>query len=297
MPVKKSLSNVRFLSLFTLTALLFVSCSTKHQHTRSGSSYNYNKSSSSKSSYPSTSSQGITRSSNSGSQGKIRSSKAIHRATMRPYNVHGKKYYPSVVELGQEFEGISSWYGPNFHGKKTSNGEVYDMHGLTAAHKTLPMNTIVKVYNKNNGKEVTVRINDRGPFIVGRIIDLSFTAGKKVGLDKTGIAPVILTVLEFDRHVKGGGSTSSVKPKANKAKFRAIGSYAVQIGSFRREAGAQKVQKGAGVIYPNYKIKVRESQLGDAPIYRVWVTGFRSEDEARDFVSENGIESTYIIAE
>jgi len=125
----------------------------------------------------------------------------MHKATMRPYTVWGKRYYPSTVSVGEVFEGIASWYGPKFHGNKTSSGEVYDMHGLTAAHKTLPMNTMVKVYNKRNKRSVIVRINDRGPFVEGRIIDLSFAAGKQVGLDISGTAPVEVEVLGFDRHV------------------------------------------------------------------------------------------------
>ena len=81
---------------------------------------------------------------------KMRDSKAVHRATMRPYVVFGKKYYPTNVRVGQKFNGIASWYGPNIHAKKTSNGETYNMYAKTAAHKTLPMNTMVKVYNKSN---------------------------------------------------------------------------------------------------------------------------------------------------
>ena len=100
--------------------------------------------------------------------------------TQKTYSVNGNVYYPKkTVPIGWSEEGIASWYGPNFHGKYTSNGEIYNMYALTAAHKTLPMNTIVKVTNLNNGKSVIVRINDRGPFVKGRIIDLSYTAGKK----------------------------------------------------------------------------------------------------------------------
>ena len=103
---------------------------------------------------------------------KINNSASVQRATMRPYMVGGKMYYPTVVQTGTIYRGIASWYGPNFHGKKTSNGEWYDMYAMTAAHKTLPMNTIVKVTNLLNGKSVIVRINDRGPFVKNRIIDL-----------------------------------------------------------------------------------------------------------------------------
>ena len=100
-------------------------------------------------------------------------SKARHRSTMRSYRVHGRSYSPTYVKVGQVMKGISSWYGPNFHGKQTSNGERYNMHARTAAHKTWPMDTMVKVNNLQNGKSTIVRINDRGPFVRGRIIDCS----------------------------------------------------------------------------------------------------------------------------
>jgi hypothetical protein len=93
----------------------------------------------------------------------INNSEAMHRATMRPYNVFGIRYYPFVANVGDQFDGIASWYGPDFHAKKTSNGEIYNMYAMTAAHKTLPMNTVVRVDNLDNGRSTIVRINDRGP--------------------------------------------------------------------------------------------------------------------------------------
>lgn len=108
----------------------------------------------------------------------------MHRATMRPYKIAGKWYYPTLAKVGDVQRGIASWYGPNFHSKKTSNGEIYNMYADTAAHKTLPMNTMVRVDNKENGKSVIVRINDRGPFVSGRIIDLSNKAAHAIGMVK-----------------------------------------------------------------------------------------------------------------
>ena len=105
---------------------------------------------------------------------------------MRPYVIRGIKYYPTVVSVGDSFKGNASWYGPDFHGKLTSNGEIYNMYDMTAAHKTLPMNTIVKVTNKKNDLSVVVRINDRGPFIATRIIDLSNSAAKKIEMFEKG---------------------------------------------------------------------------------------------------------------
>ena len=116
---------------------------------------------------------------------------------MRPYTVFGKRYYPTKVRVGEKFSGISSWYGPDFDGKATSSGEIYDMHALTAAHKTLPMGTIVKVTNLDNNRDVVVRINDRGPFVGTRIIDLSNKAAHEIDMVKKGTARVQLEVIGF----------------------------------------------------------------------------------------------------
>lgn len=94
-------------------------------------------------------------------------------------------------------EGIASWYGPGFHGKQTSSGEIYDMYGISAAHKTLPFGTIVKVVDLETDKSVIVAINDRGPFIEGRIIDLSKGAAEKLGIVNKGITQVGLRILEW----------------------------------------------------------------------------------------------------
>ncbi len=94
-------------------------------------------------------------------------------------------------------EGVASYYGEDFHGRKTSNGEVYDMYAMTAAHRALPFDTRVLVTNLDNGKKVTVRINDRGPFVEGRIIDLSYGAARKIGMVGPGTARVRLEVIEM----------------------------------------------------------------------------------------------------
>jgi rare lipoprotein A len=111
-------------------------------------------------------------------------------ASVDPVVVTGGSY--SAFE-----EGVASYYADKFHGRKTSNGETFDMNKLTAAHKSLPFNSVVRVTNKNNGKSVVVRINDRGPFIDNRIIDLSLAGAKAVEMIGTGTAPVTLEVLEF----------------------------------------------------------------------------------------------------
>ena len=107
----------------------------------------------------------------------------------KPYEVNGQLYTPLADHTGFAQEGTASWYGPNFHGKLTSNGEVYNMYSMTAAHKTLPLGVYVRVHNLANGRQAVVRINDRGPFVKGRIIDLSYAAAKDLGVVGPGTAP------------------------------------------------------------------------------------------------------------
>ena len=117
---------------------------------------------------------------------------------MKPYKKNGKWYYPKKVTVGEKFQGIVSWYGDEFHGKQTANGEIFNMYNLTAAHTTLPMNTILLVRNLENNKTVVVRVNDRGPFVKNRILDLSKEAGKKLGIIKKGTAQAEITVIGYN---------------------------------------------------------------------------------------------------
>ncbi len=119
---------------------------------------------------------------------------------MRSYVVFGKTYYPKASSRGHTERGIASWYGPKFHGKKTSSGEIYDMHQMTAAHKTLPLPTYALVTNLENGRNLIVKINDRGPFVGDRIIDLSYAAAKHLGVDRKGTARVQVTSIDPRDH-------------------------------------------------------------------------------------------------
>lgn len=120
----------------------------------------------------------------------------VKKETAKSYTVLGKTYYPlKTVKRGHFQDGVASWYGPGFHGKKTATGEVYDMHMLTAAHNTLPLHSVVKVTNLETKQDVVVRINDRGPFVDERVIDLSYASAKAIGVVRPGTVPVRLTVL------------------------------------------------------------------------------------------------------
>jgi len=156
--------------------------------------------------------------------------------------------------------GIASWYGPNFHGKTTSNKEIYDMHDLTAAHKSLPFGTFVVVTNLNNGKSVTVRINDRGPFVKGRIIDLSYAAAKAVDMIGTGTAPVKLEIL------------TEISPKRSSQKF------SVQVGSFIHEDNAKSLKKELQKNFSN--VYITRFKTVNHVYYRVRIKA-KNQDTAR----------------
>jgi len=124
----------------------------------------------------------------------------MKNSKIAPYTVRGEDYSPFMPEIGNYYRGISSWYGKDFHGLKTSNGEMYDMYKLTAAHKTFTMNTILKVTNLTNNKSIIVRVNDRGPFIEGRTIDLSYGAFGQIANPGEGVINVSIEVLGFLNH-------------------------------------------------------------------------------------------------
>jgi len=224
-------------------------------------------------------------------------SKARQKSTMKCYAVRGKTYSPTYVKVGQVMKGISSWYGPNFHGKRTSNGEVYNMYARTAAHKTWPMDTMVKVKNLQNGKSTIVRINDRGPFVRGRIIDCSYTAGKEIGLDRMGIAKVAIQVVGFAGKVQSAEKIE--KSKETKTETRVmLSNFGVQVGAFKRREGAEITRKMFVSMYKKYKPVVKAFNNVDGSkevMYRVWLMGFGSEQEARDFKDCNNLEGAFIV--
>lgn len=121
-------------------------------------------------------------------------------ATMRPYTVLGKHYTPLKTGKGYTSTGIASWYGKKFHGHNTANGEIYNMFAMSAAHKTLPLPSIVRVTNLQNGRQAIVRVNDRGPFHQDRVIDLSYAAAMKLGVLDTGTAKVKVDVMHVDQN-------------------------------------------------------------------------------------------------
>jgi len=280
------LSNLSKICCFFLIAVFLSGCSTKYRY--ASKSYHASSQYNSSSNY-------INYGSNLSSRevignAKIRNSKAMHRATMRPYEVFGKKYYPTVARVDDQFKGVASWYGPKFHAKKTSNGEIYNMYANTAAHKTLPMNTMVKVHNLENGKSTIVRINDRGPFVSGRIIDLSNKAAHAIDMVKRGTAKVKITVLGFNGKI--------ARTLAEKQEVRSVGNYFVQVGVFARIEGAKSTKRKFELILEDrYKVVLQDGMLGDKAVKRVWISGFKSENEAQDFKENNNLKKAMIIAQ
>ncbi len=223
------------------------------------------------------------------------SSKNYKHPTMRPYVVRGVKYYPAVVSVGDRFDGTASWYGPKFHGKFTSNGERYNMYDMTAAHKTLPMNTIVKVTNRRNGKTTVVRVNDRGPFVASRIIDLSKSAATKIGMIGTGTAPVTLEILGFQTKGKKFIPTKKELKKSPKSQAM-VGGFALQIGSFSKIEGALITQEKFDNI-DGYKTIIKDMDSGVSRSFKVWLTGFKTEQEARDYKALGKFMGAFIVRE
>lgn len=178
------------------------------------------------------------------------------KGTQKPYEVNGERFEPLLNAEGYAEEGTASWYGPDFHGRKTSNGEVYNMNAMTAAHKTLPMNVYVRVINQANGKETTVRINDRGPFVKGRVIDLSYAAAQEISMVGAGTAPVRVETLGY----------REPGPRGAVATYRQPASY---------EAGPFNVQVGAFAMFENARRLAEELRrsYGDAAVVEGWVAG------------------------
>lgn len=199
----------------------------------------------------------------SGCAGKEPSRKSVYYpsgkipATQRPYQIDGIWYHPIPDAEGYREKGIASWYGPGFHGKKTSNGETYDMYAMTAAHKTLPMGTHLEVINLDNGKKTAVRINDRGPFVRKRIIDLSYTAARSIGI--SGLGNVEIHSLGMDKP----------PPKGRGPVDFNIGNFSVQVGAFQNRSNAERLRNKLSGLYGH--AHVTRYDRGDMIFYRVRV--------------------------
>jgi rare lipoprotein A len=192
--------------------------------------------------------------------GNVANNSATPAANPAPRPKHSKTVVPPVP-AGYTEEGKASWYGEPFNGRHSSNGEIYDMYKLTAAHRTMPFETMVRVTNLNNGKSTTVRITDRGPFVDNRIIDLSLAAAREIESTGPGVVPVRLEVL------------GNVDVTA--------GYFTVQVGAFRDRANAERLRDRLSAAYTPIFIQTYDSP--DGTFYRVRVGKISGEDVAHGF--------------
>lgn len=201
----------------------------------------------------------------------------IHRRRP-PLTVTPPPYPPSAIppEIIQGQEGIASWYGPGFNGKATSSGEIYNMYAMTAAHRTLPFGTMVRVHDLENGRSTVVRINDRGPFVEGRIIDLSYAAAQALGMDGTALVRL---------HILGLG------PNAQQ------GIYAVQVGAFLDPQNAARLKRAIGSRFGPVSIQTYEGVNG--LFYRVRLGQFQTIEGARalarQIINANLAEQAFVV--
>jgi len=209
------------------------------------------------------------------------------------YKVLGKQYRVLADSKGYRQRGIASWYGKKFHGRKTSNGEVYDMYAMTAAHKTLPIPSYVRVTNLKNQRSVVVRVNDRGPFHQNRIIDLSYTAAVKLGIQQAGTGFVEVVTVEPGITEKQESETFDDFNK------QALTSVYLQIGAFNNQDNARKLQKKliSGQII-NSRVQFSNKQGNE--MYKVQVGPIHSvhqADEVNEKLAFLGMMDTQLIIE
>jgi len=196
------------------------------------------------------------------------------------YTVLGKDYNVLTTNKGYKQQGIASWYGTKFHEKKTATGEDYDMFAMTAAHKTLPIPSYVRVTNLDNQASIIVKINDRGPFHEHRIIDLSYVAAVKLGIEQAGTGFVEVTAVHPGEI---GDSRSAIKVKQ----------VYIQIGAFGEQANAVKLQKRLASEISLTTSRVKQQESSDRTVYRVQVGPISSVVEADEITQKlNSIEIT-----
>jgi rare lipoprotein A len=215
----------------------------------------------------------------------------------RPYQIYGVWYYPIPSALGYSEDGIASWYGDIFHGKATSSGEVYNMYDMTAAHKILPLGTHVKVINKNNGATVILRVNDRGPFVSGRIIDLSYTAEQKLGMLQPGTIPVRVEAVQVAEQTQIKGKTVW---KAEAVPNFQYGNFYIQVGAFQQVANAIKMRQDLQQSYEKVSIQPPTARDRETErYYRVQVGAYKALQEAQkeaDRLKQNRYPGAFVVA-
>ncbi|MDQ6956827.1 MAG: septal ring lytic transglycosylase RlpA family protein [Mariprofundaceae bacterium] len=247
---------------------------------------------------------------NSQKSASLPSGNGGHVKTGKPYKVMGQWYYPLASANGYDKTGVASWYGKKFHGRKTANGERYDMHAMSAAHKTLPLPSMVRVTNLDNGRSVVVRVNDRGPFVKSRIIDLSYAAARSLGYDQKGTAHVRVQTL--DGNVVSNAPSPAIS-KALKTRAPSVsnisnqitkryptsspdGSIYVQLGAFSAHSNADQLRQELVSSFPSIRIH----HVSRPDFYRVRIGPFSEVSETENIIlslQKQGYHNTIVVIE
>jgi rare lipoprotein A len=212
----------------------------------------------------------------------------------KPYRMGRTWYTPLPRAGGFRQYGKASWYGKEFHGKRTANGEIYNMYDMTAAHKTLPFDTYVRVHNLDNNKTAMVRINDRGPFARGRIIDLSYSAAKQLGIVGPGTTDVEIDALPGPGEKYAANKDTTSYPISDLYQ----GNFTVQIGAFGAWKNAEKLRKELARTYRN--VYITSYYDGRDTYYRVKVGQYSNLAQANRFESmmiHDGYKDAFAVAE
>ena len=222
--------------------------------------------------------------------------KGGHKKIGKPYRVAGKTYYPLSSAAGYNQTGVASWYGRDFHGRLTANGERYNMHAMTAAHTTLPLPTLARVTNLENGRQVVVRINDRGPFVKSRLIDLSHAAAKALGYTDKGTARVRVQALQDSASIPKPDSPSAAAPAIRPliSKSRVY----VQVGAFASMENADRLRGSLTGLFPSTHVSTLSQEAQQ--LYRVRIGPFSDMQQIERTMSQlqhQGQTETVIMAE
>ncbi|MEW5250126.1 septal ring lytic transglycosylase RlpA family protein [Microbulbifer discodermiae] len=191
-----------------------------------------------------------------------------------PYVVNGVRYRVRGDVKGYSEKGQASWYGTKFHGRRTANGEVYNMYAMSAAHKTLPLPSYARVTNLDNGRSVVVRVNDRGPFVPGRIIDLSYTAAQKLGYIDKGVARVEVVALDPETLPVAAGApivennVAAGDKLAEDASFKLPANTFLQVGAYGSPDKADKVRSQVSAVV-DYPVSISRVIVGGKTLFRV----------------------------
>ncbi|MCY3750084.1 MAG: septal ring lytic transglycosylase RlpA family protein [Gammaproteobacteria bacterium] len=198
---------------------------------------------------------------------------------MKTYEVFGKRYFVLDSSDGFTQKGIASWYGPDFHGKKTSSGEIYDMYAMTAAHKTLPLPTYLEVKNLENGRKIIVRVNDRGPFHDNRVVDLSYTGAIKLDMIGKGTALVEIRAINPGSYRRGG---APVETRSRPQEKRTPPDFYIQVGVFSDYGNAIRMKDR--LLALEAPVRIEETMLNGGGAFRVKIGPLNSIDIADSIV-------------